>query len=222
MKNSVPTIPRRFRKNRNLKGVLGKVRPETVWDLGANTGEFSKMAASHGAFVVSLEQDPACTEQIYRTSRQRGLKARILPLTVDLANPSPGLGWGSRERMSLQERGPGDLVLALALVHHLVLSSYIPMEHVACWFSEISKNLIVEFVPAEDPMVTRLLSNRPTGHLPYDLASFQECFRVFFATVDQRRLSKTKAVNGGKGQTMKAPRKDEHPCHECPGPLFPS
>ncbi|MCK4604899.1 MAG: SAM-dependent methyltransferase, partial [Deltaproteobacteria bacterium] len=109
-------------KSEYVDRVVQRLQPNMVWDLGANTGEFSLIAASHGSFVVSIDGDPACTEHVYqRLSRESGLKG-ILPLTMDLANPSPSLGWDNRERLSLRDRGPADLVLALALVHHLVLS----------------------------------------------------------------------------------------------------
>ncbi|MEA3222466.1 MAG: SAM-dependent methyltransferase, partial [Thermodesulfobacteriota bacterium] len=109
-------------KSEYVNRVVQRLQPNMVWDLGANTGEFSLIAASHGSFVVSIDGDPACTEHVYqRLSRESGLKG-ILPLTMDLANPSPSLGWDNRERLSLRDRGPADLVLALALMHHLVLS----------------------------------------------------------------------------------------------------
>ncbi len=107
-------------KSEYVGRVVQRLQPNIVWDLGGNTGEFSFIAASEGAFVVSIDGDPACTEYLYqRVSGDNGTK-RVLPLTMDLANPSPGLGWDGNERSSLRDRGPADLVLALALIHHLV------------------------------------------------------------------------------------------------------
>jgi len=176
-------------KTEFLTRVMDRVQPKTVWDLGANVGEFSQTAGSRGAFVVSIEQDPVCTEMIYQSNKRQTAQNRILPLTMDIANPSPGLGWSGRERLSLQERGPADLLLALALIHHLVLSAYVPLNRVARWFSEIAKSVVVEFVPPEDPMVLKLLSNRHTGHLPYDAMVFREAFDSLFDRVDETQLT---------------------------------
>ncbi|MBW1776935.1 MAG: hypothetical protein JRJ54_04990 [Deltaproteobacteria bacterium] len=85
-------------KTEFLTRVMDRVQPKTVWDLGANVGEFSQTAGSRGAFVVSIEQDPVCTEMIYQSNKRQTAQNRILPLTMDIANPSPGLGWSGRER----------------------------------------------------------------------------------------------------------------------------
>jgi len=165
-----------------------QVKPKMVWDLGANTGEFSMIAASHGAFVVSIDSDPACTENLYQRIQQEEGLDHILPLTMDLANPSPGLGWDSGERMSLKDRGPADLVLALALVHHLVFSCCIPLPLIAEWFGSIGSHLLVEFVPPSDPMVKKLLANRGKDHLPYSVDVFRFSFEKIFEFLDRTEL----------------------------------
>lgn len=168
--------------------LVQRLKPRMVWDLGANIGEFSLIAASHGAFVVSIDGDPACTEHLYiKTSRENEFKG-ILPLTMDLANPSPGLGWDSRERLSLMERGPTDLVLALALVHHLVFSCCVPLPLIAGWFARLGNHLVVEFIPPSDPMVKKLLKNRNNVHLPYDFEVFKSSFGKIFDFIDQTTL----------------------------------
>lgn len=176
------------RKSDYVDKVVSRLKPDMVWDLGANTGEFSLIAASHGAFVVSIDGDPACAEYLYeKCAGERGGK-RILPLTMDLANPSPGLGWRGQERFSLEERGPADLVLALALIHHLVLSSCVPLSLVAEWLGSLGNHALVEFVPPSDPMVKKLLANRGEEHLPYDRDVFQSAFQKIFEFVDQTDL----------------------------------
>jgi hypothetical protein len=168
--------------------VIDKLKPDIVWDLGANTGDFSIIAASKGSFVVSIDGDPACTESLYiRLSQDRTIK-NILPLTMDLSNPSPGIGWNNQERMSLNERGPADLVLALALVHHLVLSNNIPLSHIAQWFAQISRHLLVEFIPSDDPMVKKLVENRLDQHLPYSYFIFKESFEKYFTFIEEKPL----------------------------------
>lgn len=176
-------------KARFIENAVGRVNPATVWDLGANTGEYSMISASSGAFVVSIDGDPACTEGIYRhISSGTAKDSSVLPLTMDLANPSPGLGWDGKERLNLQDRGPADLVLALALVHHLVLSSYVPLSMIAAWFAELGRHVVVEFVPPADGMVQKLLRNRQDGHLPYDLEIFQSSFGHFFGILERVTL----------------------------------
>ncbi len=174
--------------------VVRDLQPSMIWDLGANTGEFSLIAASHGAFVVSIEGDPACTEFLYKKIFQKNESRNILPLTMDLANPSPGLGWDSRERSSLMDRGPADLLLALALVHHLVFSCCIPLSMVAQWFSKITNFVLVEFVPHTDPMVKKLLANRNDEHHPYSLDVFTSSFDKYFEFIDSKTLKNRRTL----------------------------
>jgi hypothetical protein len=159
---------------------LERLRPATVWDLGANTGVFSRVAADAGASVVSMDVDPAAVERHYE--RVRESNADVLPLVMDLRNPSPAIGWAHRERMSLVERGPADVVLALALVHHLTLAGNVPLPHVASFFASVGRNAIVEFVPIDDPQAKRLLATRGAAPHEYSRAAFEaafaECFTV--------------------------------------------
>ena len=181
-------------KSEYVDKVVQRLKPKMVWDLGANIGEFSLIASSHGAFVVSIDGDPACTEHLYlKTSRASKLNG-ILPLTMDLANPSPGMGWDSKERLSLRERGPADLVLALALIHHLVFSCCIPLSLVAKWLAELGNHLVVEFVPLSDPMVQKLLHNRNNDHLPYDFEVFKSSFGKIFNFIDQTTLENGRTI----------------------------
>lgn len=176
------------RKAAYVAEAVEQVKPDVVWDLGANTGEFSEIAASRGAFVASIDSDPACTEFLYGKISQTEGTEKILPLVMDLANPSPGLGWDGCERFSLRDRGPADLVLALALIHHLVLSSCVPLEMVARWFSALAEHVLVEFVPPGDPMVRKLLRSRVDEHLPYDEAAFRSSFEPLFRFVNSVTL----------------------------------
>jgi hypothetical protein len=171
-----------------VERTVNDLRPRMVWDLGANTGEYSLIAASSGAFVVGIDGDPACTESLYqRVASDRGSK-RVLPLTMNLANPSPGLGWDGRERLSLKDRGPADLLMSLALIHHLVFRACVPLSNIAEWFAGLARYLLVEFVPPTDPMVKRLMMNRIELSHPYDLDVFKSSFGKFFHFMDQRAL----------------------------------
>ncbi|HYN92840.1 MAG TPA: methyltransferase [Pilimelia sp.] len=133
-----------------------------VFDLGANDGTYSRVAAGHARYVVALEADDAVVDRLYRQLRAEGEK-RILPLVMDLANPSPGVGWRGRERPSLEGRGPADAALALAVVHHLAIGRNVPLPDVVDWLAAMGRQVVVEFVDPTDPMAQRLLANKPAG-----------------------------------------------------------
>ena len=143
-----------------------------VWDLGANTGHYSKIAAEAAACVVAIDSDAGCVGRLYaslRNARER----RILPLLGDITDPSPGLGWRLGERGPLESRGRPDVVLALALVHHVVLHGNVRTEDLADWLMSLGRKLVVEFVTKDDPMAKRLLLNRDDQFEDYDLEVFE-------------------------------------------------
>jgi len=157
-------------------------RPKVVWDLGANTGEFSRVAMKSSKLIVSSDIDPAAVELNYREVKSNG-ESRILPLVLDLTNPSGGIGWANRERMALAERGPADMVMALALIHHLAISNNLPFAKIAEFFAQIGRSLIIEFVPKEDSQVQRLLATREDIFSNYTQADFEKEFgRMFTVT----------------------------------------
>jgi len=158
---------------------LDIIKPKTVWDLGANNGLFSRIASKKEIFTVSFDIDPAAVEQNYLLSLDKNDKF-ILPLVLDLCNPTSGMGWGHRERMSLVERSPTDVILALALVHHLAISNNLPFTVIAEFFSRIGEVLIIEFVPKTDSQVQRLLSMRKDVFPNYNKESFEEEFSQYF------------------------------------------
>jgi hypothetical protein len=155
---------------------LAAAKPKTVWDLGANTGEYSRAARESASYVVSFDVDPAAVERNYRRVRSEK-ETGILPLLLDLTNPSPGQGWAGRERLSLEERGPADAVLALALVHHLAIGNNLPLERIAAYFSRLGRHLVIEFVPKSDSQVSRLLLSRPDIFPGYTKEGFEEAFQ---------------------------------------------
>jgi hypothetical protein len=168
---------------RNL--VLAYLRdsnPRTVWDLGANTGEYSRAASEVASLVVSFDVDPAAVERNYRRVRSTA-ETKILPLLLDLTNPSPALGWAGSERLSLEQRGPADAVLALALIHHLAIGHNLPLERVAAYLARLGQRLIIEFVPKSDSQVKRLLLSRPDIFPSYTKEGFEAAFRNHY-TID--------------------------------------
>ncbi len=166
---------------------LEKIKPRNCWDLGANQGVFSRIAADKGINVVSFDSDPAAVENNYLECVKRGA-GNILPLLIDLANPSPSIGWQNRERDSFIERGPADVVLALALIHHLAISHNLPLGKIAEFLSGICEFLIVEFVPKDDPQIKRLLATRKDIFDDYSRESFEREFSKLFALENSARL----------------------------------
>jgi ribosomal protein L11 methylase PrmA len=162
-----------------VKRFLERTSPSVVWDVGANTGEYSRVAREVAPLVIAFDVDPAAVERNYRTVRERA-ETGILPLVLDVTNPSPAIGWAHRERMSLAERGPADAVLALALVHHLAIGANVPLDHVASFFAEIGRRLVIEFVAKSDSQVQRLLRNRPDIFPDYTREGFERAFGRHF------------------------------------------
>lgn len=167
-------------KKRLVASFIDAAEPRVVWDLGANTGLFSRVAAGKGLLTLSFDVDPSAVEQNYRECKRSG-ETRILPLLLDLTNPSPAIGWNSQERMSATQRGPADLVMALALIHHLAISNNVPLENVAGFLAPLCERLIIEFVPKTDSQVQRLLARREDVFPRYDQEGFERAFAGCFA-----------------------------------------
>jgi hypothetical protein len=162
-----------------IRRFIETVRPESVWDLGANTGRFSRIAAETGASTMAFDLDPAAVERHWLSCMERG-EQRVLPLLLDLANPSPAMGWAHQERMSLAERGPAGMILALALIHHMVISNNVPLPRVASFLASLAPWLAIEFVPREDPKVQQLLAHREDIFSGYTQANFESAFQAHY------------------------------------------
>jgi hypothetical protein len=179
-------------KKRLVAEFLDRVSPvpKTCWDLGANDGEFSLIAARRGIPTVAWDFDPAAVELAYRRVRA-DREEHLLPLVQNLTNPSPSLGWASEERGSFASRGPADVAFALALVHHLAIGNNVPLPRVAQFFASIAHWLIVEFVPKEDSQVQRMLSGRRDVFDHYSQGGFERAFGESFRTVDKQKIPGT-------------------------------
>lgn len=154
---------------------LERAKPDSVWDLGANTGRFSRLASQRGIRTLAFDIDPAAVERNYLEVKAKG-EANLLPLLLDLTNPSPDLGWAHHERQSLQTRGPAGMLLALALVHHLAIANNVPLPQIAAYFSQLAPWLAIEFVPKGDSQVQRLLAARVDIFDDYTLEGFKHAF----------------------------------------------
>lgn len=171
-----------------VREMLVAVGGVTAWDLGANTGVYSQIAADAGYRVAAWDQDAASVEAHWRRVRVDGNPA-ILPLICDLSNPSPALGWALEERVSFLDRGEPDILLALALVHHLAIGNNVPLPGVARLFARISRRAIVEFVPKEDPMTRRLLAARRDIFDGYSIDGFRSAFGARFSILREQAIA---------------------------------
>jgi SAM-dependent methyltransferase len=158
-----------------------------VWDLGCNTGRFSRVAEEYADYVVAVDSDQASVERLYQSLRASG-STRVLPLVLDVTDPSPDLGWRGLERRSLPVRGRPDLVLSLALVHHLVITSNIPLEDVVEWFRELGGEVVVEFPTRDDDMVKQLLRNKDQAYDDYCTEFFEACLARHFECCERTVL----------------------------------
>ena len=156
------------------------INPQNVWDLGANTGNFSRIASQRNIPTIAWDIDPGAVELNYRavvTDRETD----ILPLILDLTNPSPAIGWANHERESFLQRGKADAVFALALIHHLAIANNVPLIDIARLMAELGNWLIIEFVPKRDAKVKKLLASREDIFPNYTQHGFEEAFANFFS-----------------------------------------
>jgi hypothetical protein len=166
-------------KKNMLDELIMSAKPRYVWDLGANTGIFSRVSSSKGIPTVSFDIDPAAVEINYLEMR-KNKEDNILPLVMDLTNPSPAIGWANEERASFGQRAQADLILALALVHHMAISNNVPLSSLAESFSRLAPKLIIEFVPKEDSQVQRLLVSREDIFPDYNQEGFERGFKTYY------------------------------------------
>ncbi len=164
-----------------------------AWDLGCNTGTFSRIVAEHADQVVSMDGDWMAIEHLYQAQKNRDDRRKILPLVVNLSDPSPAQGWRGTERRSLPERGRPELTLCLALIHHIVISANIPMRDFVGWLAGLGTSLVIEFVSREDEMVQTLLANKDDQYGDYTQANFEACLAA-----ENYQVRTSRSLKGGK------------------------
>jgi hypothetical protein len=161
-------------KDEFVRRVAASSHWPTVWDLGCNNGRHARIVAPSAELVVAVDSDHATVDRLYRSLRGAAEQDVVLPLAMNLADPSPGLGWRGQERAPFLHRGAPDLVLALALVHHMVIGANVPIRDVVEWLASLGACLVVEFPTRNDPMVQQLLAGkRPGMHADYDRSVFE-------------------------------------------------
>lgn len=166
---------------------LSRVPRGKCFDLGANTGEFSRLACEAGFQTYACDFDPAVVERAYQWVKAGGDR-RLTPLLMDLTNPSPPLGWAGEERDGFLDRAHGAVVMGLALVHHLAIGNNVPLPLVADLFRRVGDWALVEFVPKEDSQVRRLLASREDVFPDYCWSGFVESFATRFELVASAKV----------------------------------
>lgn len=163
------------------------VQAKLSWDLGCNTGQFAEILARQGGQVIAMDADHLAVERLYRNPAMMDSQ-RILPLVQNLADPSPAWGWNQAERKTLEQRGKPDLVLALALIHHVVIGANIPLQQFVAWLASLGGTLVIEFVSRDDDKVEQLLRNRSERFPDYNRESFEQALRQHFVVERQQDL----------------------------------
>ncbi|THU31137.1 SAM-dependent methyltransferase [Niastella caeni] len=171
-------------KDKIVRAFCQNSKARSVLDLGANDGYFSRLFASYQMQVIATDADNRCISRLYQEVKKNNID-NILPLILDIANPSPAIGFNNQERAAFHDRIKTDLVAALALVHHLVIGKNISLPVLADYFNSIAPELIIEFVPKEDEKVQQMLKSRPDTFVDYDQSHFERYFSTHFDIIEQ-------------------------------------
>ncbi|MFT3750753.1 MAG: hypothetical protein QM768_20745 [Agriterribacter sp.] len=176
-----------------VKDWIKEMDGNTAIDIGTNTGVFAIAAAERFKLVIATDNDDRCINDLYLKCKAEAIKT-VLPLCLDIANPTPGIGWVNKEREAFLSRTGVDLIMALAVIHHLVIGRNISLCQVAALFSRLGRYAIVEFVPKSDPKVLEMMKNREDIFHDYDEERFEQCFAEYFTIVSKQKISGTERV----------------------------
>jgi len=171
-------------KQKIVRQFLLQTSSGLVLDIGGNVGTYSRLANNLGREAVCLDIDPVAVEKNYLSVKNSDEK-KLLPLIMDVTNPSPGIGWGNEERQSFFQRISADTIIALALLHHLAISNNLPFQKIAVLFRNICKYCIIEWIPKEDSQVQRLLATRQDIFTNYSKEQFEKCFNQQFDIIEK-------------------------------------
>jgi hypothetical protein len=152
------------------------------------------LASEKSGYVLAMDADAYCIENLYADLKKNNKNnthaersRSILPLNMNLSNPSPGLGWANNERSTIAQRGKADMLLALALLHHLRIGNNAPFKMIAEYFSSLASNLIIEFIPKEDSNVKLMMAGRENNFNDYTEENFISAFEIYF-NVEEKHL----------------------------------
>jgi hypothetical protein len=182
-------------KGKLFRHFLDGISFRSALDMGANDGYFSQILSENDKVsVLAIDADAACIDRLYHAAKKRNLP-NMLPLCIDILHPSAAIGFRNKERASFHDRFRPELITALALIHHLVLSGNVPLADMPEFFAELTTNwLIIEFVPIEDEKAQELIRDKGRWHLPYDEPSFEQYFLEYFSIVEKSKVSGTERI----------------------------
>ena len=172
-----------------IKEVLLECNPNSVLDIGCNTGHFSLLCAKENKKVVAIDLDRASIDALYVKAKKE--KKDILPLVGNVCRPTPALGWNNKETKSFLERAHNkfDLVLMLAVIHHMLITERVPLFEIASLASNLTRRfLVVEFVEKNDPMFQLLVRGRDDLYNHLTLDNFKKAFSDRFVIRKEKRL----------------------------------
>lgn len=176
------------RKEEFVRQVVQSRPWNLAWDLGCNTGVFSRIAAENARVVVAMDADQLVIERFYQNLKTQE-RTIVLPLVNNIADPSPNLGWRGLERKTLTERGKPDLTLCLALIHHIVITANVPLKEFIDWLASVTQELVIEFITRDDPMVRTLLHNKRDTYTDYRQDYFEHCLGEMFTSIRREPLA---------------------------------
>jgi len=174
------------RKEEFIRNAVVKEQPNMVWDIGCNTGQFSRIAAAVCPQVVSMDIDHVAVERLFLNP---DTPDNILPLLQNIADPSPNWGWRNRERTDLQTRSKPDMVLCLALIHHVVITANIPLAEFIDWLAGLTDKLVIEYVSRRDDKVETLLRNKEDKYQDYSRESLEASLKRHFDIRQQQEVN---------------------------------
>ena len=187
-------------KAKFVREAAARRRARLAWDIGCNDGRYARVAAESADLVVAFDADHATVDALYRRLRDEG-REDILPLVMSVTDPSPDIGWRGRERASLGRRGTPELLLCLAIVHHVCITGNVPVREFLDWLRSLDAALVIEFPDRADPMVQRLLSGKREGSNPdYQKALFERALEERFAIEHRMPVSKTRTLYAARPQ----------------------
>jgi hypothetical protein len=176
-------------KQKFVRDAVASAPRKQVWDIGCNDGVFSRIAAAHSDYVVAMDADPLVVDRLYITLKAEK-NEQILPLYVDLTDSGGGVGWRGQERPGVFDRGRPDIVMALAVIHHMAITFHVPLASQLDMFRDLTPELIIEMPHADDPMVRKLLTNKRDGiHDDFTLEEFERLLNERFTVKSKMLLS---------------------------------
>ena len=175
------------RKEAYIDDCVRESGARTVWDIGANTGQFSRIASKHAQQVLAMDIDHFAVERMYRRNGAEGVE-NILPLVQNVCDPSPNWGWRNCERTDLVTRAKPDLVLCLALIHHVVITANVPLDEFIAWLASLTDQLVIEYVSRSDDKVETLLRNKQDKYHDYSRENLEAALAAHFEIRSQLPL----------------------------------